>query len=123
MLATWCAWDALFLPSLVGQTAEVTSTDPETKEPVHLTVAPDGVKDDNPEGASITIIRPETSTRQGPESVEEVWMIFCHHVHFFTSRASAASWASRREQSLHVLSPGDAFELGQLQFEALRRYA
>ena len=27
-LSTWCAWDALFLPSLIGIPAKVTSTDP-----------------------------------------------------------------------------------------------
>ncbi|MGH2398385.1 MAG: organomercurial lyase, partial [bacterium] len=44
MLYTWCAWDSLFIPSILGKVAEVTSLDPVTRASILLTVAPDGVK-------------------------------------------------------------------------------
>ena len=37
-LATWCAWDTLFLPALLKRTAKVESTCPSTKELVRLTM-------------------------------------------------------------------------------------
>ncbi|MFQ5550873.1 MAG: organomercurial lyase, partial [Gemmatimonadales bacterium] len=37
-LWTWCAWDSLFIPELLGTEARVTSPDPRTKAPVRLTV-------------------------------------------------------------------------------------
>jgi alkylmercury lyase len=31
-LWTWCAWDSLFIPEILAQTARVASRDPETGE-------------------------------------------------------------------------------------------
>jgi hypothetical protein len=42
-LHTWCAWDTLFLPALLHETAHVRSTCPVTGSVVELVVAPDGV--------------------------------------------------------------------------------
>ena len=37
-LYTWCAWDSLFIPRIIGKTAQLESVDPETKEIIQLTV-------------------------------------------------------------------------------------
>ena len=42
-LYTWCAWDALFIPMILGQTAEVESEDARTGTTIRLTVAPGSV--------------------------------------------------------------------------------
>ncbi len=42
-MATWCAEDTLFLPALLGRAATIESTSPLSREPIRLTVAPDGV--------------------------------------------------------------------------------
>ena len=47
-MSAWCAEDTLFLPALLGQTATIESTSPLSREPVRLTVAPDGVRSVNP---------------------------------------------------------------------------
>ena len=39
-LSTWCAWDTLFIPEILGCSARVTSADPENGETVHLVVTP-----------------------------------------------------------------------------------
>ena len=41
-LHTWCGFDALFLPLLLGERADVRSTCPDTGEDIHLTVHADG---------------------------------------------------------------------------------
>ncbi len=43
-LYSWCALDALFLPGLLGETAEVESICPTTGAAIQLTIAPDGVR-------------------------------------------------------------------------------
>src|SRR6266702_5783153 len=39
-LATWCAWDSLFLPVMLQQTALVSSSCPVTGETIRLTITP-----------------------------------------------------------------------------------
>ena len=41
-LHTWCAWDTLFLPGMLGVTARVRSNCPVSGRAVDLVVAPDG---------------------------------------------------------------------------------
>src|SRR5919198_770218 len=47
-LFTWCAWDALFIPELIGRAAVIESRPPPGGESVRLTVDPDGVRDVDP---------------------------------------------------------------------------
>jgi alkylmercury lyase len=105
-LSTWCAWDALFLPELIGKTASVVSSDPVTGEEVALTVAPERVVD----GASqvvISFLDPTTRFDDG------VIANFCHYVHFFASLASGTAWV-REHPCTFLLSLSEAFELGRL---------
>lgn len=111
LLSTWCAWDSLFLPALLKQTAHITSSCPVTKELVRLTVTPERVEHYEPASTVISIIIPKT-TRQGPGSVEEIWMAFCHHVHFFRSREAAAAWFAGRKQEVALLSMRRGTNLG-----------
>jgi Alkylmercury lyase len=39
-LSTWCAWDSLFIPEILGRPARITSADPESGKAVRLVVAP-----------------------------------------------------------------------------------
>jgi hypothetical protein len=50
-LSAWCAWDTLFLPQLLGQTADVESTSPTAGATVHVTVTPDALEYVDPVGA------------------------------------------------------------------------
>ena len=104
-LATWCAEDTLFLPALLGQTARVESISPASREPVHLTIGPEGVQAVSPPGAvvSIALVDPD-QTDFG--SVEAIWMTFCRHIHFFASREEAARWAVGRSD-LAILTPDE----------------
>jgi alkylmercury lyase len=110
-LATWCAEDTLFLPALLGQTATVESTSPVSREPVRLTIGPEGVKAVSPAGAvvSIALVDPD-QTAFG--SVEAIWMTFCRHVHFFASREEAARWAAGRHD-IAILTPDEGYRMGR----------
>ncbi|MGH2951204.1 MAG: organomercurial lyase, partial [Solirubrobacterales bacterium] len=54
-LYTWCAWDALFIPELIGRTAEVESRSPASGERVSLTVAPERVLAVEPRQAVVSM--------------------------------------------------------------------
>ena len=114
-LSTWCAWDALFLPVLLGKTAVVESTCPATKASIHARITPDEVETIQPTEAVVSIALPKV-TGKSLESAE-IRNTFCCHVHFFVTQESAAEWISANNHELKVLSVEDGFELGRLAFE------
>src|SRR5260370_5549969 len=120
-LATWCAWDALFLPVMLQQTAEVSSLCPTTGETIRLTITPQGVTSYQPASAVISIVIPQPTT-SGLESVEGIWMTFCQHVHFFASPQAAQEWVAERGQEIAILTVEEAFELGRLTLSEVLRH-
>lgn len=107
ILHTWCAYDALFLPELIGKKASVRSKDPVTGEPITLTVHPDRVKDVSPETTVMSFLDPATARFD-----ENVILNFCNYVHFFTSLESAEKWTSEHPGTF-PLSLNDAFQLAR----------
>ena len=91
-LWTWCAWDSLFIPELLGAEARVVSPDPGTKTPVRLSVTPDGVRQVEPDGAVVSFVH--TNAEVFTTSAENVMASFCHYVFFFESRESGEAWAA-----------------------------
>lgn len=110
-MSAWCAEDMLFLPALLGQTGTIESTSPLSREPVRLTVGPDGVRSVNPPEAvvSIPIVDPGDTTLG---SVEAIWRAFCRHIHFFATREEAARWAAGRGD-IAILTPDEGYRLGR----------
>jgi alkylmercury lyase len=106
-LYTWCAWDSLFIPGILGKAAEVTSRDPITHTPISLTVAPDRAKHVRPESTVVSILTPDRTFDR------DVIVNFCHFVHFFSSEEAGEAWIARHPGTF-VLSVEDAFALGQL---------
>jgi len=106
-LYTWCAWDSLFIPEILGKTARVTSADPVTKETISLVVGPDGVKEISPATTVVSFLTPDRPFDQ------DVIMSFCHFVHFFASPELAEKWTTEHPGTF-LLSVDDAFALGQL---------
>jgi alkylmercury lyase len=93
-LWTWCAWDSLFIPEILGRSAHVTSADPENGEIVSLVVAPDRVESAVPKTAVVSFIELEASVFQG--SAANVMANFCHFVFFFATRSSGERWTAGR---------------------------
>jgi alkylmercury lyase len=106
-LHTWCAWDALFLPTLIGQPAEVESQSPVSDEPVRLTVSPQRVEEVVPKETVVSMLAPTA------DFDDTVLMSFCHFVHFFPSAADAQPWLSEHTGTF-LLTVDEAFELGRL---------
>jgi alkylmercury lyase len=110
-MSAWCEEDTLFLPALLGQTATIESTSPLSREPVRLTVAPDGVRSVNPPEAVVSIptVDPGDTTLG---SVEAIWTTFCRQIHFFASREEAKRWAAARND-VAILTPDEGYRLGR----------
>jgi alkylmercury lyase len=68
-LYAWCALDTLFLPGLMGRTAEVESTCPATGQGIRLTVAPNHIDSSSPDGIVVSIIIPGEADGTGQGSV------------------------------------------------------
>ena len=91
-LWTWCAWDSLFIPEILGTTALVESQDPSTGEVVRLTVTERGVESVQPEGTVVSFLLPNADDFK--TSASNVMANFCHFVFFFASRKSGEEWAA-----------------------------
>jgi alkylmercury lyase len=105
-LYTWCAWDTLFLPELIGRPAEVVSTCPTTEATVSLRVGADGPSELSPSDAVLSFIRP------GAAFAEDTIASFCRFVHFFASTQAAETW-TRRHPGTFVISIEQGFEIGR----------
>lgn len=55
-LWTWCAWDSLFIPKILGKVAEVASRDPETGEAVRVTVLPTEIERTEPNDVVVSFL-------------------------------------------------------------------
>ncbi len=106
-LYTWCAWDSLFIPEMLGKPARVTSADPVTKEKISLVVGPDGVEEISPATTVVSFLTPDRPFDQ------DIIMKFCHFIHFFASPETAAKWTTAHPGTF-LLSVGDAYALGRL---------
>jgi alkylmercury lyase len=104
-LYTWCAWDTLFLPELVGRPAEVESSCPTTGEMVSLHVGPAGPGELSPPQAVMSFTDPG-------ESFENVIQTFCRFVHFFASPEAGKQW-TERHPGTYVIAIEDGYEIGR----------
>jgi alkylmercury lyase len=105
-LYTWCAWDTLFLPAMLGQSADVQSRCPVTGSDVRVTVDPDRVRGFDPQPLWVSF--PPAATT----STADITGTFCRHVHFLATPAAAAQWLSQHPEGT-VLVLDDAYELGR----------
>lgn len=85
VLFTWCAMDTLLFPLVLGRAAQVASTCPATRQPVSLTVAPDGISGLTPATAVVS----QVTT---PDPVADIRTTVCDHGHFFASADAALDW-------------------------------
>ncbi len=103
-LYTWCAFDTLFLPILIDQSAQVVSHCPATGARISLTVMPDAVCDITPAAAAVSLIRPQETS--------DIRQAFCCHVHFFASQTAGAGWASAHP-GVEIVAIEEAFAAGR----------
>jgi alkylmercury lyase len=110
-LYTWCAWDTLFLPTLLDEPARVKSICPATGADIRLTVVPDRVLASQPQDVRVSF------PPAGQASTTDIVESFCCHVHFLAGEDAATEWVSRSPGTF-ALDLDDAFELGRLSTRA-----
>ncbi len=119
--STWCAWDTLFLPVFLKQTATIKTYCPATKEKIQLTITPEKVEQVAPSGTVLSMVVPEIA-KGGCDSSEEIRCSFCHFVHFISSPEIANEWVSEKNRDIAILFVEEGYRLGQLVFEELHKY-
>lgn len=103
----WCAWDTLFLPTLLNRTLDITAADGHTGDPVTLTVSPAGAQQVRPAGVVVSFVAPD-----GPWPPDFL-TTFCHKVLFFTQTENADAWIAEHPDHLFTLDVDTAFEVGR----------
>ncbi len=111
-LYTWCAWDSLFIPAILGETVQVVSAAPITGDTVRITAGPDGIEHVDPPESVMTFATPEFEVMHGSGSVGDVQFAFCDWVHFFPSRAAAQAWV-REHRGPEIVSIAEAYALAR----------
>lgn len=102
-LYTWCSMDAIHLPGLLGQPAEVKSVDPISGREIDLTIPPDGVPTYKPAETRLSIVL-SVGDRSGPQSP------LCRQMHFFASPESATIWV-RDHPDATIMSVEEVYQL------------
>ncbi|MGH9158604.1 MAG: organomercurial lyase [Vicinamibacteraceae bacterium] len=110
-LWTWCAYDSLFLPELLGETAHVESRDPQSDDLIQLTITPTRIESVEPKGVVLSMNSPEVWELS---SAGRVMASACHFIFFFASRASGERWVANHARTV-LLSLDEAFEYGRQQ--------
>ena len=109
-LSTWCAWDSLFIPEILGRPARITSPDPESGELVRLVVSPDRIESAEPPDAVVSFVLPDAEAFG--KSAANVISKFCHFIFFFSSRLSGERWVAKHRDTF-LYSLDDAFVLAK----------
>lgn len=106
-LFTWCAWDALFIPALLGRSATVLSRCPASDVEIRVNVSRDRAM-----AGSDHVLSFVTPRAFDCATTEQSRASFCSDVSFFASRELAKEWFGERPR-VSLLTIADGFRLGQ----------
>lgn len=106
VLYAWCAYDAIYIPGVVGKSAQITSEDPNTDGLIDIFITPSGLARIHPEGTVISVVGPEEDMRGGANSPR------CSKMHFFESRDSADEWF-QDPSGISFLSVEEVYEIAK----------
>ena len=104
IVSTWCAWDSLFIPRVLGMRARVASHCPITTRLIQLVVTPNGVQDVRPADVTVSFVR--GCERGGIGAC-------CPDIHFLSSAQAASVWLTSHPGGI-VLTLDEAWELGRI---------
>ena len=91
ILYGWCAWDALFIPQLLGKTATIESLSP-TKEVIKLKLSEQGDVLEGSEDVMVSFLEPDAG-----KMMENVVANFCHYIFLFKDKSSGEEWVKEHE--------------------------
>lgn len=87
----WCAWDALFIPQLLGEAATIESLSP-TKEIIKLKLSAQGDVLEGSEDIMVSFLEPDAG-----KMMENVVANFCHYIFLFKDKSSGEEWVKEHE--------------------------
>ena len=108
IVSTWCAWDSLFIPRVIGMRARIASHCPITKKLIQLVVGPDGVISTSSTDVRVSFLL-DSETDNGSGVVGAC----CRHIHYLGSRQAADLWISDHPEGF-ALTVDEAWEVGRL---------
>ncbi|VAW51707.1 hypothetical protein MNBD_GAMMA05-20 [hydrothermal vent metagenome] len=103
----WCAFDTLFIPALLNETAHITSICPVNNEEVSLTITPDEITSDENKEIVVSFLMPDVK-----ELSENITASFCHYVCFFNNVSDGEQWC-KKHSGTFLLPLKDAYEVGK----------
>lgn len=104
---TWCAFDALFLPELLGKEAEIITDCPASGAEIRVRLTQKALLDITPAGAVMSLVAPDKDAYS-----QDLRGSFCCKVNFFRDRDAFTAWKPA-DQEITALSLADAFALAQ----------
>jgi alkylmercury lyase len=104
IVSTWCAWDSLFIPRVMGMSARVASHCPVSKRLILLVVTPDGVRE---------ISSPEVTVSFVVGCDAGMFGACCSEIHFLGSVQAARVWQAQHPNGL-VLTIEEAWEVSRV---------
>ncbi len=111
-LYTWCIWDALFLPSLLGKLARVKTKCPVSGQEISFLATLQGVEQVQPDTVMMSFVTPDSKNLCG-----NLRGAFCNHVNLFASAEIARSWQTANPHA-SIITLDEAFRLGTVRNEA-----
>ena len=106
-LYTWCVFDALFLPSLIGQAATLHTTCPNSHTDIEIKVTSSTVAAIAPDSPVMSLTKTDTKS-----CCKDLRGAFCDQVNIFADQAAFDEWRLDRSDAISV-SLSQAFSLAQ----------
>ncbi len=90
-LFTWCVFDALFLPEILGQSATLTTHCPGSGAELTVELDPGPVRAIRPSSYVVSIVAPDAEA-----CCKDVRKAFCNHVNLFRDHEAFRAWSNGR---------------------------
>ena len=91
-LYTWCVLDGLFLPEILGASADIITHCPVTGEAISVRLAPEKLISYEPQDAVMSVVTPDAGSCRS-----DLRGAFCEHVSFFQDATAFKRWAEDKE--------------------------
>jgi alkylmercury lyase len=91
-LYTWCVFDALFLPEILGNPATLVTHCPSSGMKLTVELAPGEVRSASPSSCVMSIVAPDSNA-----CCDNLRKAFCDHVNLFKDEQTFAAWLQGRQ--------------------------
>ena len=91
-LYTWCVFDALFLPEILGKPATLVTYCLGSGIELTVQLAPGGVRSASPSGCVMSIVSPDSEA-----CCDNLRKAFCNHVNLFKDEQTFMAWSQGRQ--------------------------